>query len=124
MRVVGTNPFIVGDEAAEGNRFFQFLQGYGEKASCYLLNTGGASEIQKSRSLPTGLHCRYLLTGNLFTQLDNLNYNPAAFTYRIATGSVSVILVDCDSSYVVWAKRVMICQSGKAAPGGSHSFGL
>jgi len=71
----------------------------------YLLNTGGQSDIQKIRSLPTGVQCRYLLTGNLFTQLGNVNYT-AALTNRIATGSVSVILVDCDSSYVVWAKRV------------------
>ncbi len=45
VRVVGTNPFIIGDEAAEGNRFLKFLQGYGEKVSCYLLNTGGVGEI-------------------------------------------------------------------------------
>jgi TolB-like protein len=71
----------------------------------YLLNTGGQSDIQKIQGLPAGLQCRYLLTGNLFTQLGNVNY-PAAFNYRIATGSVTVLLVDCDSSYVVWAKRV------------------
>ena len=45
VRVVGTNPFIIGDEAAEGNRFFEFLRGYGAKVSCYLLNTGGVGEI-------------------------------------------------------------------------------
>lgn len=45
VRVVGTNPFILGDEAEEGNRFFQFLRGYGSKVSCYLLNTGGVGEI-------------------------------------------------------------------------------
>jgi len=71
----------------------------------YQLNTGGQADIQKLRTLPAGLQCRYLLTGNLFTQLGNVNY-PAAFNYRIATGSVSILLVDCDSSYVVWAKRV------------------
>lgn len=71
----------------------------------YLLNTGGQPDLQKIRSLPAGLQCRYLLTGNLFTQLGNVNYT-AALTNRIATGSVTVLLVDCDSSYVVWAKRV------------------
>lgn len=45
VRVVGTNPFIIGDEAEEGNRFLQFLRGYGSKVSCYLLNTGGVGEI-------------------------------------------------------------------------------
>lgn len=45
VRVVGTNPFIVGSLAAEGNRFLQFLDRYGEKVSCYLLNTGGVGEI-------------------------------------------------------------------------------
>ena len=45
VRVVGTNPFIIGDETQEGNRFYQFLRGYGPKVSCYLLNTGGVGEI-------------------------------------------------------------------------------
>lgn len=45
VRVVGTNPFIVGDEAQEGNRFYELLSGYGEKVSCYLLNTGGVGEL-------------------------------------------------------------------------------
>lgn len=47
VRVVGTNPFIVGDEAAEGNRFLEFLRGWGDKVSCYLLNTGGVGEIAR-----------------------------------------------------------------------------
>ncbi len=45
VREVGTNPFIVGDDSAEGNRFFEFLQGYGRKVSCCLLNTGGVGEV-------------------------------------------------------------------------------
>ena len=45
VRVVGTNPFIVGDEAEEGNRFLEFLEWYGSKVSCYLLNTGGVGEV-------------------------------------------------------------------------------
>lgn len=49
VRVVGTNPFIVGDEAAEGNRFLEFLRGYKEKVSCYLLNTGGVGELVERR---------------------------------------------------------------------------
>lgn len=55
VRVVGTNPFIVGDEAAEGNRFLQFLQGWGNKVSCYLLNTGGAGEISQRQMNGTRL---------------------------------------------------------------------
>jgi len=40
----------------------------------YLLNTGGQSDIQKIQSLPAGLQCRYLLTGNLFTNNSNTTY--------------------------------------------------
>jgi hypothetical protein len=69
------------------------------------LNVGGLPDIQKIQSLKAGLQCRYLLTGNLFTQLGNVNYT-STFANRIVIGSVTVILVDCDSSYVVWAKRV------------------
>lgn len=69
------------------------------------LNTGGLPDMHTIHSLKTGLQCRYLLTGNLFTQLGNVNYT-ASYSNRIATGSVTVRLVDCDSSFVVWAKHV------------------
>ena len=45
VRVVGTNPFIVGDLAFEGNRFFELLRAHPEKIQCYLLNTGGVGEL-------------------------------------------------------------------------------
>lgn len=45
VRVVGTNPFIVGDLAEEGNRFYALLKAHSEKAQCYLLNTGGVGEL-------------------------------------------------------------------------------
>ena len=45
VREVGTNPFIIGNEAEEGNRFYEFLKINREKVQCYLLNTGGVGEI-------------------------------------------------------------------------------
>ncbi len=45
VREVGTNPFIVGDYAQEGNRFYEYIKKYPEKIQCYLLNTGGVGEI-------------------------------------------------------------------------------
>lgn len=45
VRVVGTNPFIVGDRAEEGNRFYEIARSLGDKVSCYLLNTGGVGEL-------------------------------------------------------------------------------
>lgn len=45
LRVVGTNPFIIGDEGEEGNRFYDFVKNYHEKIECFLLNTGGVGEI-------------------------------------------------------------------------------
>jgi len=47
VREVGTNPFIVGDEAYEGNWFFGFLKRHSDKVQCYLLNTGGVGEVRK-----------------------------------------------------------------------------
>nr|MDO8097784.1 phosphoenolpyruvate carboxykinase [Candidatus Njordarchaeota archaeon] len=44
VREVGTNPFIVGDEAEEGNWFYHLLRKYNDKVQCYLLNTGGVGE--------------------------------------------------------------------------------
>jgi len=45
VRVVGTNPFIVGSEAQEGNWFYEFLKANSRKVECYLLNTGGVGEV-------------------------------------------------------------------------------
>jgi len=47
VRVVGTNPFIIGDEAAEGNWVYDFLKRHGGKAQAYLINTGGVGEIRE-----------------------------------------------------------------------------
>lgn len=69
------------------------------------LNVTGLPDMHTIHSLKDGLQCKYLLTGNLFTHLGDVNYT-AAYSNRIATGSVTVRLVDCDSSYVVWARHV------------------
>ena len=45
VRVVGTNPFLIGSEADEGNWFYDFLKRNEDKVQCYLLNTGGVGEI-------------------------------------------------------------------------------
>jgi phosphoenolpyruvate carboxykinase (ATP) len=46
VRVVGTNPFLIGDEAQEGNWFYDFVKTHQDKVQCYLLNTGGIGEIR------------------------------------------------------------------------------
>ena len=45
VRVVGTNPFLIGSEAAEGNWFYDFVKNNEDKVQCFLLNTGGVGEI-------------------------------------------------------------------------------
>lgn len=47
VRVVGTNPFLIGDEVEEGNWFYDFLKRHQDKVQCYLLNTGGVGEIRE-----------------------------------------------------------------------------
>jgi len=49
VRVVGTNPFIVGNPAEEGLWFYDFLERNSNKVQCYLLNTGGVGEIMTKR---------------------------------------------------------------------------
>jgi len=49
VREVGTNPFIVGEEAYEGNWFYDFLKRHSDKVQCYLLNTGGVGEVRENR---------------------------------------------------------------------------
>lgn len=47
VREVGTNPFIVGNKALEGNRFYDIIKGLGDKVQCYLINTGGVGELRE-----------------------------------------------------------------------------
>lgn len=47
VRVVGTNPFIVGDEGEEGNIFYDIVKKHSQKIQCFLLNTGGVGEINE-----------------------------------------------------------------------------
>ena len=47
VRVVGTNPFLVGNEADEGNWFYDILKQNEGKVHCFLLNTGGVGEIRE-----------------------------------------------------------------------------
>lgn len=47
VRVVGTNPFMIGSKADEGNWFYDFLERNEGKVRCFLLNTGGVGEIRE-----------------------------------------------------------------------------
>lgn len=50
IRIVGTNPFIVGDEGEEGNIFYEFVKKYEKKVRCFLMNTGGVGEIRNPQN--------------------------------------------------------------------------
>ncbi|MHA1129536.1 MAG: phosphoenolpyruvate carboxykinase domain-containing protein [Candidatus Helarchaeota archaeon] len=47
VRVVGTNPFIVGNETEEGQKFYEIIKKNEDKIHCFLLNTGGVGEIRE-----------------------------------------------------------------------------
>ncbi len=47
VRVVGTNPFIIGDFNEEGNIFYDILDKLGDNVEAYLLNTGGMGKGSK-----------------------------------------------------------------------------
>lgn len=69
------------------------------------LGVAGIPDMHTIHNLKQGLNCRYLLTGNLYTSIGEVKYT-TTYTNRIASGSVTIRLVDCDSSTVVWAKHV------------------
>lgn len=69
------------------------------------LGVAGIPDMHTIHNLQQGLKCRYLLTGNLYTSIGEVKYT-STYTNRIASGSVTMRLVDCDSSTVVWAKHV------------------
>ena len=47
VRVVGTNPFIIGDEVAEANWMYDFIKRHEDKVQAYLINTGGVGELRE-----------------------------------------------------------------------------
>ncbi|MEI6221534.1 MAG: phosphoenolpyruvate carboxykinase (ATP) [bacterium] len=57
VRVVGTNPFIVGPKGEEGNRFLELLRAQ-PHVECFILNTGGVGspENHKNISLKDTVH--------------------------------------------------------------------
>jgi phosphoenolpyruvate carboxykinase (ATP) len=61
VREVGTNPFIIGDEAQEGNIFYDFVKHHLEKIQCFMLNTGGVGEVV-TRDLDGSRHVRRKVT--------------------------------------------------------------
>jgi len=65
----------------------------------------GIPDMHTIHNLKEGLKCRYRLTGNLFTSIREVKYTNTC-SNRIASGSVTVRLVDCDSLNVVRAKHV------------------
>jgi phosphoenolpyruvate carboxykinase (ATP) len=46
IRVVGTNPFIVGPPDEEGNIFYDYVVRYRDKVRCFVMNTGGVGEVR------------------------------------------------------------------------------
>lgn len=69
------------------------------------LAPSGLPDEHSIHHLKDSLRCRYLLTGNLYQSIGEVRYTQTNST-RIASGSVTVRLVDCDSMYVVWAKHI------------------
>ena len=51
IRVAGTNPFVIGDRAEEGNMFYDYLKRYENKVRCFVMNTGGVGEIPNPENL-------------------------------------------------------------------------
>ena len=68
------------------------------------IGPAGFPDAHTIHSLSQGLKCRYLLTGNLYTSFGDVKYT-TTYSNRVASGSVTIRLVDCDSNLIVWAKR-------------------
>lgn len=66
---------------------------------------GGLPDAHAIHDVKDALRCRYLMTGNLYASIGDVRFTQA-YSNRIATGSVTVRLVDCDSLDVVWAKHI------------------
>lgn len=69
------------------------------------LPVSGIPDYHTIHSLSKALKCRYLLTGNFYSSVGDVRYTNS-YTTRIASGSVTVRLIDCDSETVIWAKNI------------------
>src|SRR5690606_901212 len=65
----------------------------------------GIPDFHSIHSIKEGLQCRYLLTGNFYSSIGTVQYTNT-YSNRVASGSVTVRLIDCDSVTVVWAKHI------------------
>ena len=70
-RVVGTNPFIVGDEAKEGNIFLEFLR-KNPSCECFLMNTGrvGGTNGEKITIIDSSAIMREIARGDIEWEKD------------------------------------------------------
>lgn len=75
----------------------------------FLLSTNmtaaGIPDYHTIHSIKEGLKCRYLLTGNFYSSIGVVQYT-STYSNRIASGSVTVRLIDCDAVTVIWAKHI------------------
>jgi phosphoenolpyruvate carboxykinase (ATP) len=55
IKVVGTNPFIIGPEAEEGNRFLEILKA-NPGIECYLLDTGSFGQKQNTKGMKISVY--------------------------------------------------------------------
>lgn len=69
------------------------------------MTTAGIPDFHTIHSIKEGLKCRYLLTGNFYSSIGVVQYT-STYSNRIASGSVTVRLIDCDSVTVIWAKHI------------------
>src|SRR3989304_8264711 len=65
----------------------------------------GIPDFHSIHSIKEGLKCRYLLTGNFYFSIGAVQYT-STYSNRIASGSVTVRLIDCDAVTVIWAKHI------------------
>lgn len=69
------------------------------------LGVSGIPDMHAIHSVKEGVRCRYLLTGNLYTSMGDVKFT-TTISNRIAKGSLTLRLIDCDSNTVVWAKHL------------------
>ncbi|MEW6702050.1 MAG: hypothetical protein AB1298_04965, partial [Bacteroidota bacterium] len=69
------------------------------------ISVSGIPDYHTVHSISQGLKCRYLLTGNFYSSIGEVRYT-STYSSKIATGSVTVRLIDCNSGTVIWAKHI------------------